>query len=369
MQLHAMRCHRELKTCHHCLDRMLAGWDGSQIQIRFTFLHWLKRFYPKIKMGCVLVSLKVKHGYRAVVADFQVLNKTVASPQVEIGLFVAQIDNMNTSSCLVTPPQANLLVNGKGVQGRVNVSLDTGPQLPTNLTAILNCGMNVLQAVGQFDGDFIIVIAYMHEMSSFDPPVLQEYVQPVEQSDSSSDIMDKPTQISLNCPISNKRIRTPIKGHCCKHHQCFDFESFMILNSRRPLWCCPICNQSICYIDICIDKNIGNILREVGESAVDVIVSANGSWKVVFESSDDTDQTHHAVQGCQKERPEPHESSGLSSVPVDFVDLTMEEDNTSYDIESVAINGANQVPSSLSHNQALRNINSLMPMEPLLLLT
>ncbi|KDP28557.1 hypothetical protein JCGZ_14328 [Jatropha curcas] len=251
------------------------------------------RFYPKIKMGCVLVSLKVKHGYRAVVADFQVLNKTVASPQVEIGLFVAQIDNMNTSSCLVTPPQANLLVNGKGVQGRVNVSLDTGPQLPTNLTAILNCGMNVLQAVGQFDGDFIIVIAYMHEMSSFDPPVLQEYVQPVEQSDSSSDIMDKPTQISLNCPISNKRIRTPIKGHCCKHHQ---------------------------------------ILREVGESAVDVIVSANGSWKVVFESSDDTDQTHHAVQGCQKERPEPHESSGLSSVPVDFVDLTMEEDNTSYDI-------------------------------------
>lgn len=29
---------------------------------------------------------------------------------------------------------------------------DTGPQLPTNITAMLKYGINLFQAVGQFDG-------------------------------------------------------------------------------------------------------------------------------------------------------------------------------------------------------------------------
>ena len=38
--------------------------------------------------------------------------------------------------------------------------------------------------------------------------------------------------------------------------QCFDFYNFIDINSRRPSWRCPHCNQYICFLDICIDRNM-----------------------------------------------------------------------------------------------------------------
>ncbi|XP_057997468.1 E4 SUMO-protein ligase PIAL1 isoform X2 [Hevea brasiliensis] len=273
------------------------------------------------------------------------------------GLFVAQIDNISTSSCIETPPQANFLLNGEGVLGRINISMDTGPQLPTNITTMLNHGMNFLQAVGQFDSDYIIVIAYIHQKSSSDTPELQNYVQPVAPSDSSSDVVAEPSQVSLNCPISKRRIRTPVKGHCCKHYQCFDYESFMILNSTRPSWCCPVCNQSVCCIDIRMDQNIAKILREVRENVVDVIVSADGSWKVVG-SDDNIDQAYGRTQGCQGERPEVHGSSGFSSVPANVTDLKMKQADASHSMGTLESEGKERFQDNLFHFPVSENLVS-----------
>lgn len=38
--------------------------------------------------------------------------------------------------------------------------------------------------------------------------------------------------------------------------QCFDYENFMEMNSRRPSWHCPHCNQPVCHPDIRIDLDI-----------------------------------------------------------------------------------------------------------------
>ncbi|XP_050235788.1 E4 SUMO-protein ligase PIAL2-like [Mercurialis annua] len=284
----------------------------------------VNRFYPKIKLGNMLAFLKVKPGFRAFTADFNISNKTTPV-QEEIGLFVAKLNDVNTSSCIVTPPQANFLLNGKGVEGRTNCSMDCEPQLPTNVTAMLEQGMNLLQAVGQFDDDYIVAIAYMHELSAFDSIMIPDYIKPVTSSDSCSDVILEPTQVSLNCPISKTRIRTPVKGHCCNHYQCFDFESFMMSNSKRPSWRCPVCNQSVCYPDIRIDQDTAKILKEVGDNALYVVISANGSWKVILESNDDADPPYKRMKGCQRERPEQHDSGGKMSRPANVIDLTAEE--------------------------------------------
>ncbi|XP_059456820.1 E4 SUMO-protein ligase PIAL1-like isoform X2 [Corylus avellana] len=291
----------------------------------------MSRFYPCIKMGHILASLEVKAGYRTVVSDFHILKNMVVPMPKQIGLFVAQRDNMDTSSCIVTPPQANFLFNGKGVQGRNNVSMDTGPQLPTNITAMLKYGINLFQAVGQFNGNYLIVIAFMSMMSSTsETPALQDYVQPVVASlDSNSEIIEGPSRVSLNCPISHKRIKTPVKGHLCKHYQCFDYENFIEMNSRRPSWRCPLCNQSICHLDIRIDQDMAKILGEVAETVVDVIISADGSWVAVLENEDQTDQTGHETKSCQQERPQQCKCDASSSVPAEVVDLTMKGANAS----------------------------------------
>ncbi|WJX11255.1 E4 SUMO-protein ligase pial1 [Trifolium repens] len=114
--------------------------------------------------------------------------------------------------------------------------------------------------------------------SSLRPKHLPDYVQPaVEYSD--SDIVEGESRISLNCPISFTRIKTPVKGHSCKHFQCFDFDNFVEINCKRPSWRCPHCNRCVCYTEIRLDRNMIEILEKVGDNIKEVIVHADGSLK------------------------------------------------------------------------------------------
>ncbi|KAJ4954708.1 hypothetical protein NE237_011491 [Protea cynaroides] len=288
-----------------------------------TISEIMSRFYPRMKMGNILASLEVKPGYGAYVIDFNIPMNTNFTEQGKIRLFVAQMDSTETSSCIITPPLVNFLLNGKGVERRINVSMDNGPQFPTNVTPLLKFGINLLQVIGQFNGNYIIVIAFMNVISSPGTPVLQDYVQPVAAVDSDSDVIEGPSRLSLNCPISHTRIRTPVKGHLCKHHQCFDYNNFLEINSRRPSWRCPHCNQFVCYTDIRIDQNMVKVLKEVAESVSDVIISVDGSWKAVCEGNDQEHQPHSGTLSCENDGPEQHE---FSKNPAYVMDLTGEDD-------------------------------------------
>ncbi|KAM1025049.1 hypothetical protein ACFX13_038949 [Malus domestica] len=276
----------------------------------------MERYYPMMKMGQILASLEVKPGYGAHVLDFHISKTTQYSPQEKIRLFVAQTDNLETSACIISPLQVNFLLNGKGVDRRINVTMDTGPQVPSIVTGMLKFGSNLLQAVGQFNGNYIIVVAFMSLTPSPDTPALKDYTQPtVSPSDSDPDIIEGPSRISLNCPISYTRIKTPVKGHFCKHLQ---------------------------------------VLREVGKNVAEVIISMDGSWKAVLENGEDLGQAHDKT--LQRETSEQEESTCISSAFPIVLDLT--EDDTEMDTVSACetedvkplcnTNGVNQtVPAHL----------------------
>ncbi|XP_019052072.1 PREDICTED: E4 SUMO-protein ligase PIAL1-like isoform X2 [Nelumbo nucifera] len=285
----------------------------------------MTRFYPRIRMGHILTCLQIKPGYGAFVTDFQISKTMVSATKESIRLFVAQTDHTETSSCIISPPQVNFLLNGRGVDRRVYISMDSGPQFPTNLKSMLKYGTNLLQAVGHFNAKYIIAVAFMSDVASSDNPELQDYVQPAVSS-LDSEVIEGPSRISLNCPISRTRIKTPVKGHLCKHHQCFDYDNFMEINSRRPSWRCPHCNQTVCCTDIRIDQNMVKVLREVAEGVADVIIAADGSWKPVFENDDSVHQTQNTT--CQEDGSEQSIPTKFSKSnnPDDVVDLTMGDD-------------------------------------------
>jgi MIZ/SP-RING zinc finger. len=47
-------------------------------------------------------------------------------------------------------------------------------------------------------------------------------------------------KVSLKCPITQRRITIPARGHDCKHIQCFDLESYLKLNVDKGNWKCPV---------------------------------------------------------------------------------------------------------------------------------
>ncbi|XP_076949885.1 uncharacterized protein LOC143622698 [Bidens hawaiensis] len=276
----------------------------------------LARFYPRMKMGEIFTFIEAPPGYGTFVKDFHI-TKNAKSPGEEVYLFVAQTDKTETSSCIATPQLVSFLLNGKAVVRRTGIYKDPGPQIPTDITDLVRYGTtNLLQAVGQFNGKYIIVVALMSMITNPSCPALQDYVPPVAAApDLDNDIVEGPSRISLNCPISFKRMTTPVKGHLCKHLQCFDYENYVDINSRRPSWRCPHCSQSVCFTDIRIDQKMAKVLKEVDVTISHVKFSADGSWKDVNNCDDHADEQQDKSLLHQKSNPS-------SDKGKDIMDLT-----------------------------------------------
>ncbi|XP_062228137.1 uncharacterized protein LOC133926299 isoform X2 [Phragmites australis] len=262
----------------------------------------MARYYPQLKFERLVTSMEARVGYDILMADFFIERNLPRDEKIR--LIVAQKENLDASSCITSPPHVSFLVNGKGVDKRTNVSMETGPQFPTDITKMLKYGANIIQAVGYFNASYIIAVAFVNNLTSFSAPRLDDYTQPLTVDSADSDVLEGPSRVSLNCPISFRRIKTPIKGRLCKHYQCFDYDNYMEMNLRKPTWRCPYCNTPSNFINLRIDQKmtkascilhiffissrflcdlpflfLTQILQETGDDVIDVLVFADGSWK------------------------------------------------------------------------------------------
>ncbi|CAH8383995.1 unnamed protein product [Eruca vesicaria subsp. sativa] len=339
------------KESQHLLglvDSMLKGFTShedvaSSVNGPITLIPQLmERFYPFLKLVHILFSSEATAESNMLVKDFHISTKMLQhSPQAKVGLFVFRTEDISKSSCLIHPQEVSFLLNGKGVEKRYCNAMEPGPQCPTDVTALLNLGANLLQTIGCFGGSYFIVIALLDKIPLPVNPSLKDYVQSeVIVSNSDSDIIEGPSRISLSCPISRTRIKLPVKGHVCKHLQCFDYWNYVEINTRIPSWRCPHCNQPLCYTDIRLDQSMIKILEEVGCNATDVVIAADGSWSVVAED----DGNAEAVPETTHEHGDP---SSFQDLRPAVLDLTS-DDNGMETSEVTQINEKKRCLSDIS---------------------
>ncbi|CAM0912929.1 unnamed protein product [Alopecurus aequalis] len=268
----------------------------------------MPRYYPKLKFDRLITSLEAKVGYDILMADFFIHRNLPKNEK--ISLIVVQKENLDVSSCITSPPHVSFLVNGKGVDRRTNVSMETGPQFPTDITKMLKYGANILQAVGYFNANYIVAVAFVNNLISFDAQKLNDYTPPVTTDLPDSDILEGPSRVSLKCPISFGRMRTPVKGRLCKHHQ---------MNLKKPTWRCPCCNTPSNFIDIRIDQKMAKVLQETAGDIIDVLVFPDGSWKAVHVEKSD----RHAGDIVQQNE----DTMDTDATPSDVIDLVNRDDD------------------------------------------
>ncbi|KAD3641339.1 hypothetical protein E3N88_30563 [Mikania micrantha] len=212
-ELYALSNEMQSSFCSTSVDELNSNVKNKESNLHLTISIIMSRFYPGMKIGEIFSLVEKMPGYDSYVTDLHISKSSRASPLDKIYLFVAQTDNMDTSACLISPQQVNFLLNGEGIDKRTCLSKDFGPQMPTHVTHMLKYGSNLLQVVGQFNGRYIIMIAFMTIVSNPSVPTI-DYVPPVAaQPDSDNEIIEGPSRISLKCPISFNRIKIPAKGH------------------------------------------------------------------------------------------------------------------------------------------------------------
>jgi E3 SUMO-protein ligase PIAS1 len=112
----------------------------------------IERFYPCVKLGHILVSFEAKVTLyiiqflapfflmcvlvsfvsfsqpesKMMMKDFHISKKMPHSPKQKVGLFVVRTEDISRSNCIVHPQGVSFLLNGKGIDKRVNISMVCG---------------------------------------------------------------------------------------------------------------------------------------------------------------------------------------------------------------------------------------------------
>jgi len=128
---------------------------------------------------------------------------------------------------------------------------------------------------------------------------IQSSKQTIQKSfDNSGEIEEISRRVSLRDPLSQMRIKTPVRGSDCKHVQCFDLEPYLLINFNDPKFKCPVCYKQAYYSQLIVDSYFEEILSNItDEDTEEVQLLPDATWKEEMrpkkrkgEYSDDEDE-------------------------------------------------------------------------------
>ncbi|XP_064650037.1 E3 SUMO-protein ligase PIAS2-like isoform X2 [Lineus longissimus] len=96
--------------------------------------------------------------------------------------------------------------------------------------------------------------------------------------DPDSEIATTSLRVSLLCPLGKMRMRCPSRCNTCTHLQCFDAETYLLMNEKKPTWKCPVCDKPATYDSLIIDGLFSKIVQECSQDCNDIQFVEDGSW-------------------------------------------------------------------------------------------
>ncbi|KAI0914389.1 hypothetical protein F4824DRAFT_64563 [Ustulina deusta] len=103
-------------------------------------------------------------------------------------------------------------------------------------------------------------------------------IQEMNKKANDPDVVATSTVLSLKCPLSCTRLKTPCRSVLCLHIQCFDANSYLQLQEQGPQWVCPICNQPAPFENLAVDEYVRDILESTKDSVEQVTIEPDGQW-------------------------------------------------------------------------------------------
>ncbi|KAJ6642820.1 E3 SUMO-protein ligase PIAS3 [Pseudolycoriella hygida] len=132
--------------------------------------------------------------------------------------------------------------------------------------------------------------------------------------DADCEIATTTLNVTLVCPLGKMKMKTPCRASTCSHFQCFDAETYLQMNEKKPTWNCPVCDKPAPYEKLVIDAYFQEVLSSADTNEIQL--NKDGSWSthVVGNDAQSLDTPHKKYQ-----------SVDISDDTVPEVDLTQSD--------------------------------------------
>jgi hypothetical protein len=165
-------------------------------------------------------------------------------------------------------------------------------------------------------------------------------------SDADLEIETTEYKISLQCPLMKFRLQLPGRSSECRHAQCFDLESFLMMNEKKPTWLCPVCDKYLAFDTLVVDSLMQEILQQTGSDVEEVIFNKEGEWTRVG-GKEAASKSRQAVTGSSS-------STSLGKAKDTSITENLLSDNE--DETGANVSGSSSANTAIKTNDDLVNI-------------
>ncbi|KAI1268665.1 hypothetical protein F5Y18DRAFT_441415 [Xylariaceae sp. FL1019] len=218
------------------------------------------------------------------------LNCIVTDKSYRVMVFCSA-DNQ-TMQDIAFPHQAELKVNSDDVKANLRgLKGKPGTTRPVDITDLLRVKppsyTNTIEFTYALTNKKFYLALYLCKKVSVEELVIKikgkkipkaTVISEMAKKANDPDVVATSTVLSLKCPLSYTRLRTPCRSTLCNHVQCFDATSYLQLQEQGPQWICPICNKAATFENLAIDDYVKDILENTSDSLDQVTIEPNGQW-------------------------------------------------------------------------------------------
>lgn len=159
----------------------------------------------------------------------------------------------------------------------------------------------------------------------------------IQSADMDSDdiLMNSDAIYSLKDKVMMSRIQVPIRTRQCKHIDCFDALSYIMLQSQAETWKCPICNIIINWESLAVDEFFEEIIANVPSDMDSVRIKSDGTWVGENEDLEDNTSLGNRSRNIKNDSVKSEYTMETeAALEQDIVDLLSDTDDDSFNLNA-----------------------------------
>jgi len=128
------------------------------------------------------------------------------------------------------------------------------------------------------------LLGYLKNRGMRDPEITKALIRSKLEDKDQDEIATTSCKVTMSCPLGMARMTYPARSSTCDHLQCFDVDTYLRMNEKKPKWNCPVCNKAAHFENLFLDGFYIQLLQSPQFRALstnDIVLNQDATWEPV----------------------------------------------------------------------------------------